>query len=329
MSENLIFHTLTPKNMKLLHPYFSMRPNKTCDSGGLDTFLWADYYEVEYCLIEGEAVLWKMKERDGVYSAMPCCAEDRLTKYFQMTERYFNEQLGLPLQIRLADEEAVIRLDLLRNPGYMVAEQEDLKDYLYDGEKLRTLSGKKLHKKKNQVNKFLREYGERYEYRTLGCDDKEQILAFLDSWYEVRRKHGDGEAGKKAGGNYGGESADADTLEAEICGLNRILQDCNLLEFKAGGIFIDGKLEAFSIGNDNQMEKMAVISIEKANPDISGLYQVINQQFLLHEFPKAELVNREDDVGLEGLRKAKLSYQPIGYARKYLVKQKNVLGAEA
>ena len=64
------------------------------------------------------------------------------------------------------------------------------------------------------------------------------------------------------------------------------------------------------------------IHIEKANPDIRGLYPLINQQFLLHEFLEAEVVNREDDMGLEGLRKAKLSYEPIGFANKYRVEQR-------
>ena len=68
---------------------------------------------------------------------------------------------------------------------------------------------------------------------------------------------------------------------------------------------------------------MAVIDIEKAEPDIVGLYQMINREFLIHEFPDAEIVNREDDVGLPGLRRAKLSYYPIDYARKYAIKQKD------
>ena len=67
---------------------------------------------------------------------------------------------------------------------------------------------------------------------------------------------------------------------------------------------------------------MAVIHIEKANSEFRGLYQFINQQFLIHEFPDAVLVNREDDVGLEGLRKSKMSYNPIGFARKFMVEQK-------
>ena len=67
---------------------------------------------------------------------------------------------------------------------------------------------------------------------------------------------------------------------------------------------------------------MACIQIEKANPEIMGLYQFINQQFLINEFPQTELVNREDDVGMEGLRKAKMSYNPIGFARKYMVRKR-------
>ena len=59
-----------------------------------------------------------------------------------------------------------------------------------------------------------------------------------------------------------------------------------------------------------------------ADPEINGLYQFINQQFLVHEFPDVALVNREDDVGMPGLRKAKMSYYPVDFARKYSVKKK-------
>ena len=90
------------------------------------------------------------------------------------------------------------------------------------------------------------------------------------------------------------------------------------------GVYIDGDLQAFSVGSYNSREKMAVIHIEKANPEFNGLYQFINQQFLVHEFPDAVLVNREDDMGLEGLRQAKMSYNPIGFARKYKIVQKQM-----
>lgn len=82
-----------------------------------------------------------------------------------------------------------------------------------------------------------------------------------------------------------------------------------------------GRLEAFAIGSYNEKEKMAIIHIEKANPEIRGLYQFINQQFLIHEFPEAEIVNREDDMGLPALRQAKLSYEPMEFARKFRIRQ--------
>ncbi len=68
--------------------------------------------------------------------------------------------------------------------------------------------------------------------------------------------------------------------------------------------------------------RMAVIHIEKANPQIRGLYPFINQQFLVHEYEDALLVNREDDLGLETLRRAKLSYCPVGLAKKFRVRER-------
>lgn len=112
------------------------------------------------------------------------------------------------------------------------------------------------------------------------------------------------------------------SLDNEVMGIHEILKNCSSLGVRMAGVYIDGNLEAFTIGTFNELENMAVIHIEKANPEIRGLYQFINQQFLIHEFPQAALVNREDDVGMEGLRKAKMSYNPTGFARKYMVRER-------
>ena len=90
---------------------------------------------------------------------------------------------------------------------------------------------------------------------------------------------------------------------------------------KVFGIYVDGALEAFSIG-EKLKPNMALIHIEKANPEIRGLYPYINQKFLVDEFPDVEFVNREEDLGIEGLRKAKLSYHPVRFAEKYTVREK-------
>ena len=312
-AKKLQFSVLRAEDSKHIAPYFYRRPNRTCDSCALDSYLWREYCDIMVAEEEDKALFLLMDREGEKYTAMPYCDEEDLPIYFQRIEEYFNQVLNQPLKIYLADEEAVKFLKLEENPRYLVKEEEDFKDYLYDAEELRTLPGKRFYKKKNRVNKFKREYEGRWEYRSICCSEKVVVWEFLDRWYQSRAKEeGNGE----------------DTLEYEIKGIHEVLQNCMSIDHYIGGIFIDGRLEAFSIGAYNPREEMASISIEKGNPEIPGIYQVINQEFLLHEFPQAKLVNREDDMGLAGLRKAKESYNPIDFARKYMVVQKDFKGYE-
>lgn len=297
------FKKIDADDIGILTPYFGLRSNLTCDSVFLDSYLWRDYYHVEYCIRDGRAVEWKMAMDGEVFSAVPLCRKEDLEYYFNDIKKYFNEVLGKKLSIYLADEAS---LDILKPDAgeYMIEEQADAADYLYDAEALRTLAGKKYHKKKNHINAFLKEYSGRYEYRPLCCSDRKDVFEFLDWWRSMKKED------------------DAVSLNFEAEGIHNILNNCSELRAKMGGIYIDDRLEAFTIGSYNSVDKMAIIHIEKANPEIRGLYPFINQQFLVHEFPDAVIVNREDDVGLEALRKAKQSYHPIGFARKYHVTER-------
>ncbi|HIT64684.1 MAG TPA: DUF2156 domain-containing protein [Candidatus Ventrimonas merdavium] len=299
------FKPIEAEDIKDLTPLFCQRPNKTCDSVALDSFLWRRYYHVQFAVRDGKAIQWLMEENGVKHSAMPMCREEDLPKYFYEMVEYFNQVLKQPFKIYLADEEAVEYLKLRESDDFVVTEQEDLKDYLYDGEALRKLSGKKLHKKKNHLNAFLKEYEGRYEFRRLCCSDRGDVWQFLDKWREQK-----------------GDEVEQH-LDFEVEGIHEILKNCSYLNVRMYGVYIDDQLEAFTIGSYNPLEDMAIIHIEKANPEIRGLYQFINQQFLLAEFPEVKLVNREDDLGQEGLRKAKMSYNPCGFARKYLIEQKN------
>ena len=299
---SLEFKSIEAEDLKILTDFYGKRPNRTCDSVALDSFLWREFYEVKFAVSEGKAVQWLMSEDGEPHSAMPVCNQEDLPHFFYQMVEYFNQVLKKPFEINLADEEAVKYLNL--DPErFMVEELDDLKDYLYSGDSLRTLAGKKLHKKKNHLNNFKKTYEGRYEYRRLCCSDRGDVWKFLDRWRETK-----------------GEDVE-EHLDYEVRGIHEILKNCSELQVRMGGVFIDGKLEAFSIGSFNRYENMAVIHIEKANPEFNGLYQFINQQFLIHEFPDAELVNREDDLGIEGLRKAKMSYYPIDFARKYKIRQ--------
>lgn len=302
--KDLEFKPLTATDMPKYSKFFGLRDNKTCDSVGLEAFIWKNYYNVRVALVrkEGEeiGIVWLMGDADRPFSAMPMCRAEDLEYCLRLSIDYFKYVLGMTFKILLADEAAMEELQL--NPEeFLVELKEDARDYLYSAEALRTLSGKKLHKKKNHYNKFVKSYEGRYEYRRLGCHSREEVFQFLELWRISK-----------------GEDVEKH-LDPEVEGIHDILKHCATLDIKMGGVFVDNQLEAFSIGSLNERENMAIIHIEKANPEIPGLYQFINKEFLSHEFPNVEIVNREDDLGIEGLRKAKESYHPIGYANKYYV----------
>ena len=302
------FHKPLFEESAKLAGIYALRSNKTCDSTVLDTYIWKDLYNTDI-YIEDEAALILMKDDKGYFAAMPYCREGELPRYFEMLRAYFNEELHSPLRIDLADEDALRVLGLFDNQDFIVEEENDLKDYLYDAEELRTLPGKKYQKKRNLINKFMKEYDGRWQYKTMCCVDEYFLEEFLKKWVDAKMEEG---------------VDSKDTLLMEKNGVIDVLRNCDKVTFRVGGIFIDEALEAFTIGSYNTREKMAVISIEKGNSNIPGIYQVINQQFLLNSYEDAIVVNREDDMGIEGLRQAKESYNPIGYARKYRVCEKRV-----
>lgn len=296
------FKRLEAEDIEKLTGFYGLRHDPTCDSVILDNFLWREYYDVRYAVRDGRAVLWTMTIHGKKYAALPVGRMEDMPGYFKELEQYFNEELDLPLEIYLADEPAVEYLNLPPD-RYSVTELPDSRDYIYNAESLKTLAGKDLHKKKNHLNSFVKKFAGRFEYRTLCCSDSHEVWEFLVKWRAQKGQEVEGH------------------LDYEVSGIHEILKNCSMLNVRMGGIYVDDSLEAFSIGSYNPLEKMAIIHIEKANPEYRGLYQCINQQFLIHEFPEAVLVNREDDMGLPGLRQAKMSYAPCAFAKKYRIRQ--------
>lgn len=334
VAEKMDYRPLTAEDVILLAPFYTLRPNRSCDSAPLDQYLYRNFYQVKYCQVEDALFLMFMDgseeaDPDGtaksvtpeIYGFLPYCREEDLAHYLKLEETYFNQVLGIPLVMTSADQEGVACLketDALND--YEVNEVEDTRDYLYDAEALRTLAGRKYTKKRNHINKFLKAYEGRWEYRTLTYADHEEVLAFLKKWMEAKLA-----VGEEGGIDENGEAFDPEEeLRGEFLGIQDILNHENLFNhIRAGAIYLDGELKAFSMGDYNEKEKVAIISIEKADPEIPGLYQMINQQFARHAYPDALLINREDDVGIEGLRKSKMSYYPVDFEKKYVITQKN------
>jgi hypothetical protein len=162
-------------------------------------------------------------------------------------------------------------------------------DYVYLSQDLIHLSGRKFHRKKNHLNQFKKQVT--FEYRPL---DRELVADFLEmqeSWCRMR------------------ECVESPDLLSEDYAVREALNHFEALGFQGGAVLVDGRIEAFSLGEPLN-EDTAVIHIEKANPEIPGLYTAINQLFCQNAWPAMTYINREQDLGIEGLRKAKESYYP-------------------
>lgn len=296
------FQKITLERIAQIEKYYTLRSNLSCDSSVLDAFLWRNYFRTEYCIWK-ERVLFQKMQRGGVpYFSIPYCRECDLPEAFSVLEQEAAED-GLPFVIEEADEHSVKILNLPEK-RYEITELAESKDYLYRKDALTELSGSGLSEKRSHIRHFLEKYGERCAYRTIGTDNWQDVWDFLKKWTWRR----DADCGEM--------------LSAEIDGTYEVLRHTGSFPLRSAAIYIDGSVQAFSLGCYNEIDKIAVISVEKANPDITGLYQYINQQFLLHGFPEAELVNREDDAGVPGLREAKESYEPMGYARKFRIRRR-------
>ena len=117
------------------------------------------------------------------------------------------------------------------------------------------------------------------------------------------------------------KSRDCDCKDGEYCerfANMELLENIEYLGCKGALLKVDGRFEAFTVG-EMMNNETAVIHIEKAGTAIDGLYTVINQQFCARQWSNAIYVNREQDLGLEGLRKAKLSYNPVRILDKYMM----------
>ena len=105
------------------------------------------------------------------------------------------------------------------------------------------------------------------------------------------------------------ENAESDSFLRETCALATALKNREALEIKGGILRVNGKIAAITLGSES-FEDTFTVHIEKADSNIDGAYQMINQQFAQHNFGKYKYIDREEDLGIEGLRKAKLSYHP-------------------
>lgn len=249
----------------------------------VNLFLWRNSENIKYFIYDNKLIVTGENPIDKKRYFMFPDASVITEKDILYLKDIFSDNWGI-YGLSYDDTEA-----LKKNCGNLLefVHFRDMDNYIYLSENLINLSGKKYHSKKNHINSFKKKYN--YEYMMYTDAYKEEVKSFLAKWYFSK--------------------SDDSTLINEANSIVSALENHEKLGLKGGIIKVDGKIVAFSMG-EQMTDQMAVIHFEKADTDYNGSYAIINNEFVKNEWSHLKYINREEDMGIEGLRKSKLSYKP-------------------
>jgi hypothetical protein len=292
----LQFEPITLDSQNDYLEFLSRCPQITSDYSFLNLWAWAEEYELRWAW--DDDLVW-------IRQSVP--------------EEFYWAPVGLwdavdwPGRLRLnaAARSVFIRVpEVLTNlwrerlpQEIQIEEERGSWDYFYRVTDLIELKGKRYHKKKNLFNQFNRKYD--FSYQPFGADMVEQAMAMQTDWCTWR------------------DCESSDILSSENRAIFKILKEWQQLAGLFGGaLMVDGSMVAYTVA-EALTRDMLLIHFEKGDTQYKGIYQAINQMFLENSAPDYTFVNREQDLNDEGLRKAKLSYHPEDFLRKFRVTLKS------
>lgn len=293
----LEFKIPTLEDKEQLEKFYEHVEERSCELTFANMVLWAPHYQVEFAIVNDMLVL-RSKEKN-TYSYPLGDGDIKKTLEILIEEE---KQNGRSLMLHGITPARFERLEEMFPNQFEIEYDRDIADYVYASEKLATLAGKKLHGKRNHINRF-KENCPDWTYEPITKDNIQDCIEMAQQW---RVENGcDDDPEKKA----------------EICVTFNYLKHFEELGVVGGALRTGGKIIAFTIGEAVTNDTL-VVHIEKAYASIQGAYPMINQQFVQHCGTEYLYINREEDAGSEGLRKAKLSYRPEFLIEKGIAKLK-------
>lgn len=246
-------------------------------------------------------LMFSKRSNDETWTSyVPLCEPQYYEEALYRLHELFDE-LEVPFQMKWVPAEVLEMLKPFFRPEATVETTDDESDYLYLAEDHRSMAGKKMQKKRNHINSFISEYQGRFDFKVLTPNDRYLITDYLEQW-RIRK------------------GSDNLLLNHEMQGIPAMLKYWEVQNLRAGGLFIDHLLVGFVLVVVTD-QKTVQINVEKAEGDIRGAYPYLQQQTLQVLAPEALMINREDDGGVDYLRKAKQSMHPIRMLQKWTIKE--------
>lgn len=289
----LQFHSVTLEDKEWINEIFKKQKRLPCEYCFGNIFSYAAKFPIyvarvescfiSKCIIDGQSIYCFPRGDGDTKKAIDFVIED--AKKEGHSCRFF--------AVGEADREFLMREYPDR---FEITEDRDGMDYVYNSEDLINLRGKKYQPKRNHISFFEKNY--HWTYERMNGKNVHECVEMSENWL------------------YQSAHTDKTDLEDELKIIRRVADNFDALQYKGGLIRIDGEVIAYAMGEE-LTEDMFCVHFEKAYPGIRGAYPIINREFVKNELSSYRYINREDDVGSENLRKAKLSYYPEFLIEEY------------
>lgn len=298
--EKLNFKKITHADMPLIWEFLKDEPGRTTDFSYAGLFMWVDFFNYEYAIYRDTLYIKGLVENDRTKPAFSLpIGRMPIEESIKVLKEYC-EARNMAVTLSAVPEYALPELE--KAGAFYIELLQDWSDYLYDIDMLSTLSGKKMGKKRNHVNNFMLHNPE-WRVEPLTAGNSEAALEFMDIY---------------------DKEADETFMAKEESRLSRIM--IKMLaegdDVMHGAVLYNKADEICAITIGDVKGDTLFVHIEKGTKSINGCYETINKEFaalMKGKYPDLRYINREDDSGDEGLRRAKESYHPVTLLRKYNV----------
>lgn len=282
------------EDIEVFKKYIGFSGELSCESAFVNLLIWQSAYNNMWAEEDGQLIIKSGKGEDSSYR-LPF-GNDFL-KGINLIREYSGEEYP---DFWVQEGKRLDNFKANFGDKYVFEENRDAFDYIYLREDLANLSGKKYHGKRNHISAFSKKHN--WSFKPITAENTEDVKLCAEKWYK--------------------ENADREDkyLRCEKQGVITILDNMELLGVRGGAVYVDGRVVAFTLGS-RISDEIFDIHIEKALSDYAEGYTVINREFA-RTLTEYKYINREDDMGLEGLRKAKLSYKPHILLKKYACKKR-------
>ena len=286
------FKRLTKNDISLIAPYFEKESSFSCDCSIGGCFIWEDFFQTKYAIIDETLVFRIFLDKKTRYTypigknvegALSFIEEDAKESNVKPEFFVFSQDDLLSLKEKY--------------PSHEILDKREYYDYVYDYSSMCDFRGKKFSGQRNHINKFKRLY-ENYSFEEINEKNKGELAEFFGDF------------------NARSEKKNA-AIESEAIKIFDVLENMEEYRQFGGMLRVDGNIVGFSIAE--KIGQTMFIHVEKADISYDGVYQMLVSCFASHFADENVIyINREDDVGDEGLRKSKLSYHPIFLVEKYI-----------